>query len=66
MTVAMWLAQNGIIPSNEWLHKSDMQNCKGNTVAMMLGKNKINIPKEWYHNKELKNNKRQTVYDILK
>ena len=57
MTVAMWLAQNGITPSNEWLHKSDMQNCKGNTVAMIMAQNCVIPPKEWEHDKYLKNNK---------
>ena len=40
----MYLSANGIVPSECWNHKSDMQNKYGKTVAMNLADNKIVPP----------------------
>ena len=41
----MLLAKNGIIPSKEWEHKSELRNKKYDTVAILLAYNKIVPPK---------------------
>ena len=43
MTVAMYLANNGINPTQQWFHEPDMQDDEGNTVAMLLAKHDVEI-----------------------
>ena len=40
----MRMACNGLIPTEEWEHKADLQNKYGDTVAMMLAEMGINPP----------------------
>ena len=45
-TVAMIMANTGVIPTNAWKHKSDLKDKNKNTVAMILLLNGIyDIPK---------------------
>lgn len=55
MTVAMYLANNGLEIEDCWKHDSKLQDKDGNTVAMLLAKHDINPPKDWLHDKYLKN-----------
>ena len=43
----MFLAENSIIPSDEWHHDSKLQNNNRDTVAMLLSKNKIIPSNNW-------------------
>jgi len=44
MTFAMYLANNKVIPPQEFYHKPTKCNEEGNTVAMYLLKNKLDVP----------------------
>lgn len=46
-TVAMFLAQNGIIPSHTWHHDPKKYNFDGYTVAMFLAERNVVPSKEW-------------------
>lgn len=50
MTVAMLLAERGIIPPEEWEHDADIVNDEGATVAMYLASYGIIPSKKWKHN----------------
>ena len=66
MTVAMWLAYNGIIPPKEWEHDPNLKDDDNMTVAMRLAENGIIPPKEWEHDPKWKNDDNgETVAIIL-
>ena len=49
-TVAMIMANTGIIPPHAWKHDADLRDKNKYTVAMLLANNKIcNIPLRWRH-----------------
>ena len=47
LTVAMILAEKGIIPPKEWYHNPLLKNKYGKTVASILINKGILPPKEW-------------------
>ena len=50
MTVAMYLAKQGIIPPQQWYHKSDLKKYNGLTTAMYIAEYCKCIPDEhWNH-----------------
>ena len=49
LTMAMYMAAHGHIPSKIWRHNPLKKDTDGNTVAILLAKNGIIPPKEWYY-----------------
>ena len=47
----MFLANNGKIPSKEWIHDPNIKDKNNNTVADYLRNNYLPISNEWYDNK---------------
>ena len=47
MTVAMFLASKGVIPSKEYQHDPNITNIDGKTVCYYLFNNGVKVPEEW-------------------